>query len=1305
MAKQISDTYTISLKGQPGAYTVEADSPGEIRVEPQTFAWSPGAEQSATLAALREEGPVAAGALRELGQALHRALFVPAIAEAWGRAQARAEGVRLRLAVEPPELAALPWEALHDGTGYLSARSERPLVRALPGGEDARWGKRLAVRGALRVLFVGASPEGLPALDQERAAAEVRARLAEAVAKKRVVLDVLLDATLAELRSKLLGDYHVVYLMGHGTEGAIYLDDGQGGERDALTGRRPAGDADEVTAGELAAELEGKATRLVYVGACETGVATGFAVELARLGGLPAVVGMQYRIGDGAAGKVAGRFFESLGAMYAVDVALAEARKALLGDGGGGRDAMAPVLYLQAEDGALFRRARNWPAIGLLITLAVVALVLGSLSLSQARQTRIAESTAQAEATGRAIARIEQATAQAQAEARRRESRARELAEASRVALDTYPQRSLLLAVEALQVTQQAGDPRVPAAEEALRQVLARSGGLGLGGHSGFVEDVELSPEGRWLITAGGEGTARLWSLVAADPVAAPVVLDGHEGPVTLAAFSADGRWVATAGADGTARLWELPALSGAGAADPSAAAAVLGGHSRAVTVLAFSPDGRWLVTGDEGGILRLWDPAAADPASGSVVLSGLEGPVSAVVAGPDGRWLVAVGSDSTILLWDLADPGLPAGPIALHRPEGVPGADVGPAMAFVVLPAQQSAVASADGRWLAVADEDLIRLWDIPGLLDADAASLDLAAKPTVLSGPVAAVSTVAISPDSHWLVSGGWDNTAYVWDLAAVDPAAMPVAALGHAAPVSVLAISAYDWLFTGSNDGMIYLWNLNDPDPAATAYPLPGHQGPITALAVSPDHRWLVSGSNDATARLWDLATRDPAASSLTLVGHENVLLDVAVSADSRWLATRSSDGTARLWDLAEPRPAAAPLILDERYGALVPSGPTGSRWLVTAGGGYTYLWDLTAADLETPSVVVSGQADGVAAVSADERWLAAAGGDETVLLWDISAVLGAGAAGWGAPVTPTVLSGHEDAVEVVAISLDSHWLVTGSRDQDARLWDLTAPDPPSASLVLPGHEDNIAVAAFSDDGRWLVTASWDDTARLWDLAARDPAVTATVLGGAEFPVAGAAFGPDSHWLAVGEEDVWLLDLTAESPKSDPMEIAGLGTPVTFSPDGRWLVALRHFDQDIRLLDMADPAGEPLVLRGHDAKVSSIAVSDDGHWLATGSWDDTARLWDLTAADPAATSVLLPHEEAWLPHVVAVALGPDAHWLATAVEGGTVRLWTLRLDDLMDLACRTAGRNLTRAEWEQTFGDEPYRKTCPELPMLEE
>lgn len=109
--------------------------------------------------------------------------------------------------------------------------------------------------------------------------------------------------------------------------------------------------------------------------------------------------------------------------------------------------------------------------------------------------------------------------------------------------------------------------------------------------------------------------------------------------------------------------------------------------------------------------------------------------------------------------------------------------------------------------------------------------------------------------------------------------------------------------------------------------------------------------------------------------------------------------------------------------------------------------------------------------------------------------------------------------------------------------------------------------------------------------------------------------------------------------------------------------------------------------------------MAVSPDNRWLVTGSADATARLWDLTAPDPAAASVVLRgHEE----EIKTVTFSSDSRWLVTGSGDGTGRLWTLRLDELMTLACRTAGRNLSRAEWEQYFPGDEYRQTCPDLPI---
>jgi WD40 repeat protein len=114
--------------------------------------------------------------------------------------------------------------------------------------------------------------------------------------------------------------------------------------------------------------------------------------------------------------------------------------------------------------------------------------------------------------------------------------------------------------------------------------------------------------------------------------------------------------------------------------------------------------------------------------------------------------------------------------------------------------------------------------------------------------------------------------------------------------------------------------------------------------------------------------------------------------------------------------------------------------------------------------------------------------------------------------------------------------------------------------------------------------------------------------------------------------------------------------------------------------------------------DLSLTNLAFSQDGHWLALGSSDGKVRLWDLNAPDPAASAVDLPGHPG---SITALTFEPSGRWLFTAGADGTVKRWRLRREDLVDLACRTAGRNLTPDEWEQYLGGEPNRKTCPDFP----
>jgi WD domain, G-beta repeat len=214
------------------------------------------------------------------------------------------------------------------------------------------------------------------------------------------------------------------------------------------------------------------------------------------------------------------------------------------------------------------------------------------------------------------------------AEEQTRIAESRRLAAESSSTLGQYPQRSLLLAVEAVNLGKSVGGVRAASAEQALRDALSVIGGHPLVETRSTPIVMAISLDNRWFATGSEDGTARLWDLTGAKPTSPPVVLRGHTGALHALAISSDNHWLVTGSRDKTARLWDLTAK------DPGAKPIVLPGHEIMVYTVGISPDNHWVVTGSNK-TARLWDLTAEDPAAGPIVLHGHESAVYAVALVP----------------------------------------------------------------------------------------------------------------------------------------------------------------------------------------------------------------------------------------------------------------------------------------------------------------------------------------------------------------------------------------------------------------------------------------------------------------------------------------------------------------------------------------------------------------------------------------------------------------------------------------------------------------------------------------------
>jgi WD40 repeat protein len=608
--------------------------------------------------------------------------------------------------------------------------------------------------------------------------------------------------------------------------------------------------------------------------------------------------------------------------------------------------------------------------------------------------------------------------------------------------------------------------------------------------------------------------------IISAEEKVEIIIQTGHNADVKAVAFTSDGRYIISGSRDNTIRLWE---------SDKGIQVRIFEGHTVSVNSIAISMDDKYIVSGGQDTTIRLWEKD-----SGKLIktFKGHNNYVTSVAISPDQKYIVSGSQDKTMRLWSMK-----LGK-EIRRFRKIK--DVVESVDF-----------SPNSKLIASAGRDgVIRLWDI----DSEMPKSDFKASND-------RVNSVAFSPNGKFIACGSDDNKIHLWEV----NAAREIKTLkGHTERIlSVLFSNDGKYIVSGSYDKTVRVWDIKTEKEIQL---FDKHTDGVNTVAFSPDGRYIVSGGNDNTIRVWET---DSGNEKIKLEGHTDYVSSLAFSPDSRYFVSGNFDNTVRLWDMW-----------------------TGKQ--------------IKISDKD------EGHRDHVNAVTFTSRGdkIVSASSDKTIIIWDKKLA------------KQRKLKGHKKlGIKSIAISPNDSRMASGTfKRGPIRMWDMKKYKNRG---VLRGHGGQVNSIAFSLDGQYLVSASSDQTIFLWET---ETGKFRRIVKHTN-DVNSAAFGPDGKYIVSGSSDqtirLWETKTGIEKRRDFKDEI-GMGKikSVSISRCGRYVIT----GSDDSIVRIWEKGTGKLIkrLKGHSQCVNAVAVSPDDKYIISGGRDGKINIWDFQKQSLLATAI---------------------------------------------------------------------------------